>query len=395
MLAYTYYETDNRVRKYAETLAKRGDHVDVIALRHKGQIPHEVINGVNIYRVQKRVIDERKNITYLFKVMAFLILSFTSLTVKHLKKPYDLIHVHSVPDFEVFAALITKYTGARIILDIHDIVPEFYASKFNAGKNSIIFKLLKIIERLSIAFADHVIISNDIWNKVLVSRSLDEKKCLTILNYPDTNIFYKRERQREDSKFIITYPGTLAWHQGLDIAVKAVAIIKEQAPEVELHIHGEGDSKNSLIALISQLGLEGRVFLKPILPIDEVADVMGRSDLGIVPKRANGFGNAAFSTKILEFMALGVPVLISKTRIDQYYFDESLVTFFEPENERDLAEKILLVIKDKELRETKAANSIRYIGENNWDVKKGLYIDLVDSLCRPGIKGADTDYAKV
>lgn len=380
MLAYTYYEMDSRVKRYAESLVKRGDHVDVIALNQKGYPKHETFQGVHVYRIQKRVINERKILSYFSKITVFLINSFIRLTVNHLKKPYDLIHVHSVPDFEVFAALIPKLMGAKIVLDIHDIVPEFYASKFNSGRSSLTLKFLILIERLSIAFSDHVIISNDIWYRTLTSRSADEQKCSVILNYPNLNVFYRRLPSQNNGKFVLIYPGSINWHQGLDIAVKAFSLIKDLAPEAEFHIYGNGDSKKNIVDLTSQLGLEGRVLFKDSLPIEKIADIMGSSDLGVVPKRANAFGNDAFSTKTLEFMALGVPVVISRTKIDQFYFDESLVTFFESENEKDLAEKILFLIKEKQIRERQVASALKYIEENNWDVKQKIYFDMVDSL---------------
>jgi glycosyltransferase involved in cell wall biosynthesis len=274
---------------------------------------------------------------------------------------------------------LPKLRGSKIILDIHDIVPEYYVEKFKVSKESYIYKALVWIEKISIGFSDHVIISNHLWEDKLISRSVDKQKCTTIMNYPDTNIFYKRPNKRDTNKFIIIYPGSLSWHQGLDIAIKAFAIIKDQTPEVEFHIYGEGNTRDSLIDLVSQLGLDGRVLFKESLPIDKIADVMSKSDIGVVPKRANGFGNDAFSTKILEFMSVGVPIIISRTRIDQFYFDESLVTFFESDNEKDLADKMLLLIKDKNLRETQIANSLKYIEENNWSVKKSLYINIVNS----------------
>lgn len=127
--------------------------------------------------------------------------------------PYDIIHVHSVPDFEVFAAIIPKLSGAKIILDIHDIVPEFYTSKFNVSKSSIVYTLLMFIEKVSIAFSNHVIIANHIWEKTLISRSVNKNKCITIMNYPDPTVFRNKTVDKQDDKFIIIYPGSLNWHQ--------------------------------------------------------------------------------------------------------------------------------------------------------------------------------------
>ena len=123
MLAYTFYETDNRVIRYAESLAKRGDRVDVISLCQGGQPFYEKINGVHVYRIQRRVLDETKKRGYLKKLIKFLVKSAIYVTRRHFRCKYDLIHIHSVPDFEVFAALIPKIMGTKLILDIHDIVP--------------------------------------------------------------------------------------------------------------------------------------------------------------------------------------------------------------------------------------------------------------------------------
>ncbi len=151
MVAYTFYEADNRVRRYAETLAKRGDEVDAIALRRDGQPAFEVIRGVRVYRVQKRAIDERGPFSYLRKLLLFFLRSAWMLAVHNLQAPYDLIHVHSVPDFEVFATIVPRLMGAKVILDIHDIVPEFYVSKFKVSERSLAFRLLVLMERLSSA----------------------------------------------------------------------------------------------------------------------------------------------------------------------------------------------------------------------------------------------------
>ncbi|MEN6490138.1 MAG: glycosyltransferase [Smithella sp.] len=380
MLVYAFYESDNRVMRYAEALVKRGDSVDVIALRKEGAPRYEKIRGVNVYRIQKRMIDEKGRMSYLLKLLTFLLNSLTFLTVRHLKYPYDLVHVHSVPDFEVFAAIITKLRGAKIILDIHDIVPEFYASKFNKTDKSILFRALSMMERLSIKFSDHVIISNHIWEKTLLSRSAERQKCTVIMNYPDKSIFYKRPRERKDNKYIMIYPGTLGWHQGLDIAINAFAKIKDQMPDAEFHIYGRGPQKKNLEHLIEKLSLSNKVFIRDTIPIAQIANIMANADLGIIPKRNDPFGGEAFSTKILEFMSLGVPIIVSETKIDKFYFNESILKFFTPENEDDLAQCMLLLRKDNALRDRLVRKAQIFVENYNWDKKKNEYFCLVDTL---------------
>ncbi|HXX44149.1 MAG TPA: glycosyltransferase family 4 protein [Candidatus Acidoferrales bacterium] len=380
MVAYTFYERDNRVRRYAEALARRGDLVDVVALRNQGQSEIETINGVRLHRIQRRIISEKTQLSYLAKMLLFFLRSAIFLTRAQLSERYDVIHVHSLPDFEVFAAFFPKLTGSKVILDIHDIVPEFYSSKFNVPKNSLTFKLLVLVERLSIAFADHVIAANHIWEERLQERSVKRNKCSTFLNYPDTQILRRRGRIRKDNRFIIVYPGSLNFHQGVDIAIRALSLIKNEVPEAEFHIVGVGDQTTFLKSLIEELGLQGRVFLKGPVPFEEIASVIEDADMGVVPKRNSNFGNEAFSTKILEFMALGVPVIVPNTEIDRYYFNDSVVQFFCAEDERSLADAMRRLIMNPELRQKLVKNADEFVGKFTWDAHKTNYFNLVDTL---------------
>ncbi len=381
MLAYAFYENDNRIMRYAEALVARGDQVDVISLMRNDKAPIEVINGVRVHRIQKREINERGKLCYLKRMVGFLVRSSFVLTKQHMSQPYDLIHVHSVPDFEVFAALFAKIKGAKIILDIHDIVPEFYTSKFGVSKDSIVFKALKKVEQSSTSFSDHVIIANHLWEKVLTERSVATEKCSTYLNYPDSRLFNASMRTRKaDGRVVMIYPGSLNWHQGVDIAVKAFNIIKDQVPEAEFHIYGDGSSREQLAQLIKEMSLQDRVILHGIMPIYDIAQIMANADIGIVPKRDDSFGGEAFSTKIFEFMALGVPVVAASTRIDKYYFNDSLVKFFRSGDEHSLADAMLEMIHNDALRKKLVENSFTYIAKQSWDVKRKDYFNLVDKL---------------
>jgi glycosyltransferase involved in cell wall biosynthesis len=384
MLAYAFYEVDTRIMQYASALVERGDTVDVLALRREGSPAFEVIDGVNVYRIQTRRVNEKSRLAYLFRMLRFLLVSSFVLTKRQFTKPYQVIHVHSVPDFLVFAATLPKLFGARIILDIHDILPEFYASKFGLARDSMLFKLLILTERLSIAFSDHVIIANHLWQDRLVSRSLRREKCTAIINYPDPRLFYTRTKPPANGKFVILYPGTLNRHQGVDVAVRAFALVAGKMPGAQFHIYGEGPDKPSLIQLSNELGLADRVIFHDFLPTAEIAEVMAHSDLAVVPKRAgSSFGNEAASTKIMEFMSVGVPLIVSRTKIDTYYHDDSMVRFFESENNLDLADAIFQLWSSPGLRLQLVAAARQYIERNTWDTKKKEYLGLVDNLCPP------------
>src|SRR5208337_2324032 len=137
-------------------------------------------------------------------------------------------------------------------------------------------------------------------------------------------------------------------------------------PQAEFHIYGDGIAKPELVVLARDLGLNGSVrFFNP-LPIRDIANVMAKADLGIVPKRADSFGNEAFSTKILEFMSVGVPVVVSSTKIDRFYFDDSVVRFFESGNAEALAEAMFEVLSNEQLRREMAGRASEYAARNSW-----------------------------
>ncbi|HEV2437686.1 MAG TPA: glycosyltransferase family 4 protein [Verrucomicrobiae bacterium] len=380
MLVYSFYESDNRVMRYARALVERGDQVDVIALGDGEQRPlFETIEGVNVHRIQRRLRNEGSKYAYLYRLLKFCAKSSFVLSRLHLKRRYDLIHVHNVPDFLVFSAWLPRLTGAKVILDIHDILPEFFANKFRKPEGSLYVRLLKIVEKLSARFANHVIISNHLWSEKATARSVPREKCSVFINYVDLNLFRSR-RTRNDGRFIILYHGGLQRHQGLDLAICAFDKACRQKPETEFHIYGGGSMKPELEALVQELGLRDRVFLRESVPVREVAEIVANADLGVVPKRADSFGNEAYSTKIMEFMAGRVPVIVSRTKVDTFYFNHSVVRFFESGDENDLARAMVDLMNNRELRESLVRNASAYVLQNNWDTRKQKYLNLVDSL---------------
>lgn len=389
MVAYSFYESDSRIIQYARTLTHRGDSVDIISLAHDGAPPVELIDGVNVYRVQQREINERAAFSYLFRILRFLLVAMAVMTWKHLRKPYQLVHVHSVPDFLVVAALPLRLMGVPVILDIHDILPEFYASKFRTGQNSVIFRLLLIVERWSAIMANHVIIANHLWFDRLVKRSVTKDKCSVVCNYPNRDIFYPRPKSEYDGRFLLMYPGSVNWHQGVDIAIRAFAQVISQIESAEFHIYGEGPERPNLEKLIEELGLQHKVQIQNYRPTSEIARLMATADLAVVPKRASSsFGTEAASTKVQEFMAVGVPVIVSRTRIDTLYFDESMVRFFESENVDALANAIIELYSHPEQRRKLVEGANRHIQQNNWDLKQFEYLSVVDSLIGKPAQGA-------
>lgn len=384
MVAHSYYDSDNRIRRYAESLADRGDIVDVIGVSPPDNERSKVIKGVGVQYVQSRKRNERNQIDYALRLLRFFVTSLVVLSRLYSRKRYDLVHVHNVPDFLVFAACYAKWSGAKVILDIHDIVPELYESKFHVPSSDARIRMLRWIERASADFSDHVIVSNHLWYERLVERAFPRNKGSVFINHVDRAIFYRQERTRNDSRFIILFPGSFQWHQGLDIAIKALARIADKVPQAELHFYGGGQEKQCLVSLAQGLGVQNRVKFFGGVPLDQMPGIMANADLGVVPKRADSFGNEAYSTKIMEFMSQGVPVVASRTKIDSFYFDDSVIRFFPSGDDSSLASAILDMVGNRALREALANKGYEYVESNSWDIKRLDYFALVDALAIGG-----------
>ena len=380
-VGYTFYESDNRLLRYATSLVQRGDTVDVLALRRPGGARRAELDGVQVHCLQRRNVNERHAWVYFLKVALFAIRSAWHLGWRHVRRRYDVVHVHNIPDFLVFAAIVPKLMGARVVLDIHDVVPELYAGKFGASSASLVPNILLRVERASCHFADHVIVANHLWQQKLVQRSVSVAKCTALMNYPDTNIFRSAVEPKQASQpFTLLYHGTLNRHQGLDIAVAAFAKASHALPNAELHIYGEGPTRGSLEEQALRLGVGERVKFMAARPLTEIARIVAAADVGIVPKRADGFGNEAFSTKVLEFMACGVPVIVARTKVDDYYFRDTQVRFFTPGSADDLAAQMVWAFQQRDERARIAAAGHDYAREQRWEKHAGTYHYIVDRL---------------
>jgi glycosyltransferase involved in cell wall biosynthesis len=384
VIAYTFYEIDHRVRRYAESLAEQGHEVDAIVLRGKGQPSKDVLNGVNLYRIQKRTYDEKNLFDYAFRIGTFFLKGTLLLVAKQIRSKYTVLHINNVPDFLVFMGLIPKMFGTKIILDIHDVLPEFYAQKFNRGLDTRLAKILLFLERHSVRFADHTIVANDLWREKIIRRdNIQPEVCTTILNYPNLDFFKPIPFKANREELIIVYPGTISQHHGIDIAIRALALVKKQIKNVQFNIYTRSNNMDyfhSIKQLIAELNLQENVKIYDPVPAEELGKIFSNASMGIVPKRGGIFADEAFSTKIFDFLAVGLPVIVSKTKIDEYYFDDSMMMFFEPENHEDLARCIIELYHNDQKRRSLVEHGNDYIALNSWQVKKGEYIKLVDSV---------------
>ena len=241
VLVFSHYPSDPRPRRAAEALVEQGMIVEVICLKNRDdEAAREVVNGVRIRRVPFRRKRGGK-LTYLFQYFSFILVCLFSLAFRSLTRRYHLVHVHNMPDVLVFSALVPKLRGAKVILDLHDPMPELMTTIYGFSPGSRVVRLLVWLEKLSIAFADNVLTVNLACKRIFTSRSCRPEKLQVIMNSPDEAIFDYREaaltQQRDSGKaFVIMCHGSIVERHGLDIAVEAVRLIRGSIPQIKLRV---------------------------------------------------------------------------------------------------------------------------------------------------------------
>jgi glycosyltransferase involved in cell wall biosynthesis len=386
ILVQSVYDFDPRVRRKAEALVAAGYSVDVLALRRADGASSYTLNGVHVETIglgKKRGSLAR----YMFEYAAFFAWAFVRLPLLMRRRRYAVIDVNTLPDFLVFAPLLARWMGAKIILDMHEITPEFYMSKYGIAGTSWLVRFLTYLERASVDFADHVIAINEPILDLLVSRGLRRSKSTVVMNAVDEARFDRASSRAvavpgsaSPSRFVMMYHGTLTQFYGLDLAVEAFGLAHEDLPGAELWILGSGPDLPLLKALAKKQGVAEAVRFVGQVPAADIPAWLHECDLGLLPIRRDAFLDFAFPNKLPEFIIFGKAVLISRLKAIQHYFSDQALAFFEPNDPVDLARQMVRVYRDGALRDRLAARARTEYAPIRWELMKRRYLDLVAGM---------------
>ena len=386
LIAQSMYDFDPRVRRKAEALVAAGYSVDVLALRSVSGKKQYTLNGVNVYTISLGKM--RGSLArYAFEYAAFFLWVFVRVPLLMRRRRYAVIDVNTLPDFLIFAPVLARWMGASLILDMHEITPEFYMSKYGISDRSRLIRLLTWLERISFDFADHVLTINEPIQDLLVRRGLAASKSTVIMNAVDEARFASASNSAPTApatgRFVMMYHGTLTRTYGLDIAIEAFGIAHLDMPGAELWILGSGSEEDALADLVRQCGLESKVKLVGQVPSSEIPGWLNQCDLGILPFRRDVFLDFAFPNKLPEFIVMGKVVAISRLKAIQHYFSEDALAYFEPNNPTDLARLMVRVYRDRGLRARLAATASEEYAPIRWNLMKERYLTLVEDLVDP------------
>lgn len=350
VLLFSHYPADPRPKRAAEALAAQGVHVDVICLRDGDSEPaHETFGSINVTRLRLKRRRGSK-LGYVGQYSTFVLASFFYLASRSLTRRYDLVHVHNMPDVLVFSTIVPKLLGAKIVLDLHDPMPELMQTIFQLSQDSFSVVLLKRLEKWSVQFADLVLTVNLASKRIYSSRSCEADKIKVVVNSPDHEVFQFRQGRVPDvngkngngsKPFLILYHGSLVHRNGFDLALESLDKVRETIPSVRLRVCGKRtDFFEKVMESAQQRALDTHVDYLGARNLRQIVDAIEDCDLGIIPNHRNVFTEINTPTRIFEYLALAKPVIAPKTKGIQDYFHDNSLIFFEVGDAEDLARKI-------------------------------------------------------
>jgi hypothetical protein len=172
---------DTRVQREAKALvASSGKDVTVLTPKENEKPRTYLHDGVETHELNIDKYTGNSNCRYLISYLWFIVLAFLQCNRLLFRKSLDIVHVHNMPNALIFAAIIPYLCGKKIILDMHDTLPEIYSAKFGGKTKKIILKkLLEIEESICCQMADKIICVNHHTAKVLLKETYRKEKCLS------------------------------------------------------------------------------------------------------------------------------------------------------------------------------------------------------------------------
>lgn len=385
MIAYTNYSIDARVRREAETIASLPEYrVHLLALKEMKESRSYVLDGVEVHELNVAKYRGGGNFKYLSSYVRFLVIAFLKCSGLSLKGAIDLIHVHNMPNFLVFAAILPRCFGKKIVLDVHDTLIETYSTKFSGIVSGLVKIALVLEEAVCCKLASTIICVNEMQRAALVDRGISRNKTIVLMNLPDPRRFDFGSRGFKnigDVNFKIVYFGTITHRLGVDLVLRALYEIRAVVSGLQFFIYGDGDGRKECLELSRELGIRDIVqFSETTVPHDELIQKVRDMDLVVVPNRRNVATDLMLPVKMLEGMALGIPVVAPRLRTIEHYFTADQVFYFEPEDVQSLAEAILNACQSRDGRKQKVENASRFFDKYSWSSQKQDLFNLYREL---------------
>lgn len=338
------YPFHTTVRRNVERLLAEGALVDLVCMASTN-VPDWKADRSRL-RVYRIPLNHRRHrpLRYVFEYLAFLAVALPLSWFLALRRRYSVVQVDTLPDILVLSALVSRWRGARVVLNMLEITPEMVASRMGIGPGHPLVRFSTFLERLATSAADHVIVPSAACGRILESRHVTAAKISVVPNSVDVQP--PLGCGAAGSAPVLITHGSLMRRYGVQVAIRALAELRCDWPDLTLKVMGEGEYKPDLVLLARELGLAEAVVFQDFLPWPDAMAEVRSATIGLVPVIADGYGELMLPTKLFEYVTHGTPVVSSRLPTIAEYFPLDAVAYFTPGDHSSLAAQVDCLLRD-------------------------------------------------
>jgi glycosyltransferase involved in cell wall biosynthesis len=380
-IVHSDFPADPRVFRAVRVALDEGWEVDVLATKRPGERASEVVDGARVTRLPIAHRRAAGALHVVAEYLGFTLMAAARASLLAVRRRYSAVHIHNPPDFLIFAATIPKLLGAKVIFDVHDLSDDIFAMRFGARPGARLFdRALRLIESAATRFADFVITVHEPYRRELAARGVSLEKTTVVMNTVDERLLPSGHRADSgDGGFRVVYHGTVTPPYGVRLVVEAVAKLARDVPDVRLDIYGDGDAVPKIEALANELGVADRVRLsRRYLPQAEVLERIQQASVGVIPNLRVRFNRMALSTKLFEYVALGIPVVSADLSSIREHFADSEVLFFSAGDADALRSALFETWRDPEAATARSRGALRRYENYRWPAQARRYAELLE-----------------
>jgi len=334
---------DRRVWREACSLHENGYEVSVLCPRRKGSAKgYEVIDGIRIYR-HPSAAEGSTPFGYLWEYAWALFWEFWYTSWIYLRHGFDVIQGCNPPDDIFLVALPFKLLGVKYIFDHHDANPELYVSKY--GKRGTLYRILVALEKLTYRFSDVVIATNMSYRDLAVNRGgVPSENVFVVRNGPNRETFKavpSNPARKNGKNYLIGYVGNMSVQDGLDILLDIAQHVKNSGRrDVLFTCVGGGTELNKLKKMVEDKGLLDTVHFTGRVSDEDLLEILSTSDVCVNPDRPSEMNDISTMIKIMEYMALGKPIVQFDSKEGRFSAREASLYAGKEDGVADFASKI-------------------------------------------------------
>lgn len=345
---------DRRVWQEATTLVDNGYQVSIICPTGKGHDSrHEILDGIHIYR-HPLPFEADGALGYLLEYGAALFWELRLAWRVHRERGFDVIHACNPPDLIFLVGGFFKlFLGKKFLFDHHDINPELFEAKF--GHRGLLWKAMVLFERLTFRTADVSIATNESYRAIAIERGrMPPEDVFVVRSGPKLDrlrILPPDPELKKGRNYLVGYVGVMGKQEGIDLLLQSVRHIVHDLGRKDIHFGfvGGGTELANLQAMAGELGVQDYVTFTGRVPDEDLLAMLNTADVCVNPDVANPMNDKSTMNKIMEYMALGKPIV--QFDLTEGRFSARDASFYARQNDvNDMAAKILELLDDPELR---------------------------------------------